>query len=152
MCHAAGMGAEGARQGQRARADLGQGQHAAAVLEDAREGARAHAVAADREGHPTGRLLVTVPAPASEPTVSSNPLRSSSAPAATVVALLGPIASVMPSLTVPALTVVAPVYVLVPPRVSVPVPFLTSDPVVVPMTPPIEVLPLPATVSVRVAP
>ncbi len=53
--------------------------------------------------------LVTVPAPASEPTVSLKPLRSNVAPPATVSALLAPTALAMPSFSVPALMVVAPV-------------------------------------------
>ena len=54
-------------------------------------------------------LLVTVPAPASEPMTSLKPPRSNVAPAATVTALAEPIALVMPSRSVPALIAVAPV-------------------------------------------
>ena len=54
-------------------------------------------------------LLVTLPAPASEPIVSLKPFRSNVAPPATVSALLAPTALAMPSLRVPALIVVTPV-------------------------------------------
>ncbi len=73
--------------------------------------------------------LVTVPAPASEPAVSSWPARSSTAPAATEIALEGPIALAVPSRSVPALIVVAPVYVPAPPRLTVAAPFLMNEPV-----------------------
>ena len=54
-------------------------------------------------------VLVTVPAPASDPIVSEKPARSTVAPDATVTALLGPMPLAIASLTVPLLTAVAPV-------------------------------------------
>ena len=53
--------------------------------------------------------LVTLPAPASDPSAWLKPARSNVAPTATVTALLGPTALASPSLSVPTLTVVAPV-------------------------------------------
>ena len=53
-------------------------------------------------------LLVTLPTPASDPTVSLKPFRSNVAPLDTVSALLEPMALAMPTLNVPALMVVAP--------------------------------------------
>ena len=53
-------------------------------------------------------LLVTVPAPASEPTLRLLPARFRVAPALTVVAELLPSAVAEPARSVPALTVVAP--------------------------------------------
>ena len=52
---------------------------------------------------------VTEPAPASEPSVWLEPYMSSTAPAATVTALLALIALVVARRSVPTLTVVAPV-------------------------------------------
>jgi hypothetical protein len=52
---------------------------------------------------------VTAPAPASEPTAWSKPLKSSVAPLATVNALSGAKALATPACKVPALTLVAPV-------------------------------------------
>ena len=55
-----------------------------------------------------GRLLVVLPAPASEPMVSLKPRRSKTAPALTVTALAAGTASALPSRSVPALMVVTP--------------------------------------------
>ena len=94
-------------------------------------------------------LLVTLPAPASEPTVSLKPFMSRMP--VTVSALASAITSAAPSCSVPAVTVVAPVYVFAPERVSVPAPSLVSASVLVPFcaTPENVVeVPLPPALSV----
>ena len=74
-------------------------------------------------------LLVTLPAPASDPTVSPKPPMSNTAPDATVSALLAPIALPTPTLRVPALTFVAPVYVLATVTLNVPLRVWVTPPV-----------------------
>src|SRR5262249_62268869 len=71
--------------------------------------------------------LVTVPAPAREPMVWLNPLRSRNAP--TVKALAAEKVLAAPACSVPAVTVVAPELVLAPDTFNVPVPILASPPV-----------------------
>ena len=73
-------------------------------------------------------LLVTFPAPSSEPRVSLKPAKSKVAPEAMVIALELLILSDAPNFSVPALMVVAPVYPELPDNVQVPVPdFIRPD-------------------------
>ena len=92
---------------------------------------------------------VTLPAPAIEPRAASKPARSRVAPEATVVALLGPIALAVPSLSVPALIVVTPVYDAASESVNVPAPSLVKV-AVVPVIAATLLFPAPPTVSERV--
>src|SRR5262245_64402350 len=72
---------------------------------------------------------VTLPAHASEPTVSFKLARSRVAPDATVNALAAENAFAAPACSVPALTAVAPEYVPAPDSVRLPVPILVRPPV-----------------------
>src|SRR5262245_11857197 len=73
-------------------------------------------------------VLVTLPAPASEPIDELKPLRSSVAKAPTVNALADENPVCDPARRVPALTLVAPAYVLLPERMSAPLPVLPNPP------------------------
>ena len=96
-------------------------------------------------------VLVAVPAPASEPTVQLNPLRSKVPPTDTVNALLAGTALAMPSFRVPALTVVAPVNVFAKGRVRVPVAVWVNPPVPEIAAALLVVLPAPSMVTTKPA-